>query len=365
MGPGPEPSPQLFGGNVMWYIGADLHKEQVTFVVMDRHGDILLKRRVPCKCSHRVREFFADIKTPFQLAVEAVGFYHWFYDLAQPYAEKIFLANAAEVRHRSVCQPKTDYRDATRLAELLRLGLFEKDHHLRAYVPSLDLRSLRHQTRRRNKLMRQLVNLKNAFRKFILQCNLGGPEKLNSITAGRWMKTYEDKLPDYLADTLWEIVDTMAILERQQVSRERRIAKQVTELEAWERIYQILTSLPGVGDITAWTLIAEIGDFTRFDHPEEIVNYVGLDPRVFQSADTVRHGRITKAGPRDARWILQQAAWVACDKDPRCRAIFQRIRKRAGNKKAAVAVARKLLVWAYFMIKHDQTYQAHRHDGSR
>jgi transposase len=115
-------------------------------------------------------------------------------------------------------------------------------------------------------------------------------------------------------------------------------------------------SLPGTGLITAATLIAEIGDITRFTHAGEVAAYAGLDPRVFQSADSCRHGRISKNGPHDLRWVLQQAAWTAIRCDTRCRAIYERIRLRAGKKKAATAVARHLIVWVWAMTRRNALY---------
>lgn len=340
----------------MLHIGADLHKDQVTLVTQNDHGDVLLKKRIPCKSVNRIRAFFDQIDPPFQIAVEAVGFYHWFYDLVEPYAERIYLANATEVRHRSVCGPKTDFKDATNIAELLQIGLFERDYHLRSYVASPQLRALRHYTRRRNRLVRRQTDEKNALRKYLLQRNLNGPKDIDSRSLGRWLKAQEHKLPEYTVTTAWDIADELAVLERQQGRIERTLRKQVRELERWKRLFDILDSLPGIGDIVAWTLIAEIENFTRFDRVEQLVNYVGLDPRVFQSDKTVRHGKIAKQGPRDARWALQQAAWVAIAHDRRCRLIYDRIRARAGKKKAAVAVARKLLVWAYHLIKRNELY---------
>jgi len=344
------------GGTVMLHIGADLHKDQVTLVTQSDHGDVLLKKRIPCKCVNHIRAFFEASERPFQLAVEAVGFYHWFYDLVEPYADRIYLANATEVRHRSVSGPKTDFKDATNIAELLRIGLFERDYHLRSYVASPPLRALRHQTRRRNRLVRRQTDEKNALRKYLLQCNLKGPRTIDAPSLARWLSAQEHKLPEHTAATAWDIADQLAVFERQQARIERTIAKRVRDLQPWKRLFEILDSLPGVGDIVAWTLIAEIEDFTRFDRAEQLVNYVGLDPRVFQSDKTVRHGKVAKQGPRDARWALQQAAWVAVVHDRRCQLIYDRIRARSGKKKAAVAVARKLLVWAYHLVKRNQLY---------
>jgi transposase len=350
------------GGFIMRYLGADLHKHQITFVGLNEHGDCLLKKRLRCKCVQQIEQFFISLDEPFALAIEAVGFYYWFWDLAKPYAARIYLANATEVRHRSTTLPKTDYRDARRLAELLRIGLFEKDHHLRAFVPDEDLRELRTLTRRRNNLTRKLIREKCSFKKILLQYNLNGPTPLDTVSAIRWLRTYGEKLPEYKHEACWQITDTIGCYERQRDTLERRIEAKVRKMPQWTETFQRLRSIPGIGQIVAWTLIGEIGEMTRFDRAEELVDYAGLAPRVFQSAETIRYGRITKTGPRDVRWMLEQAAWVAIVHDERCQSIFRRIAKRTGRKKAAVAIARKLLVWAYYLAKHKQQYQTRRYD---
>ena len=347
----------------MLYVGVDLHKDQMTVVGMNAQGEVIVKTRIPCRCVRRVREFFEGLARPFRLAVEAVGFYEWFWDLVEPLSDRMYLANATEVRHRSPAEPKTDFRDARRLAELLRQGLFDLDHHLRCYVPDPELRHLRHLTRRRNNLTRRLVAEKNSFRRISLRHNLPGPEKLDSLSGARWTETYTQALPDDERDLLRQLVDAMTMFERQRTDLERRIARLVKTRPDWHRTIEALWSLPGFGPVVVWTLLAEIGDFARFDRHGEITNYVGLDPRVFQSDATIRYGRITKTGPRDARWVLVQAAWVAVNHDPRCQALFRRISKHAGRKKAAVAVARKLLVWAWYLTRSGQSYQGYRHSA--
>jgi transposase len=189
---------------------------------------------------------------------------------------------------------------------------------------------------------------------------LAGPETLDSLSAARWTETYTESLSDDERDLLRQLADAMAMFERHRTDLERRIAPLVKTRPDWRRTVESLDSLPGFGSVVTWTLLAEIGDFARFDRPEELVNYVGLDPRVFQSDATVRHGRITNTGPRDARWVLIQAAWVAATHDGRCQGLLRRISKRAGRKKAAVAVARKLLVWAWYLVRSGQSYQDNR-----
>lgn len=342
------------------YVGIDLHKDQITVVILNTDGSVIDKRRISCRAKHKIVQYFSALPRPWHAVVEAVGFYHWFWDLLEPLADRMILANATEVRNRAGSRPKTDYRDATWLAILLYEGRFDQDHHLRCFVPDPQLRGLREWTRCRHRLARKLRRDKVSFRRILLKNNLPGPKDLDGPHATAWLKAYEDKLSDRHRFMLRQLLDTILIGERQIADAERQIEDLIVSDFTWAHQAELLMSLPGVGLLTAATLIAEVGDWKRFDHVNEVVDYVGLAPRVFASDKTVRYGRMTKTGPRDARWILQQAAWVAIRHQIEIRLIWDRIRRRAGKygkQKAAAAIARRLLVWAFFIIRSDEPFR--------
>ena len=338
-------------------VGIDMHKDQLTIVVLQADGQVHDKRRISCRAPCRIKNYFIALPRPWHAAVEAVGFYHWLWDLIDPIADKLVLANAVEVRRRAGTRPKTDYRDATWLAMLLREGRFDEDHHLRCFVPDAQLRGLREMTRFRHRLARKLSHDKNSFRRILQKQNLSGPKTLDAQHALMWMKAYEDKLCEQRQFMLRQFCDGIIAYERQIDDAHRRIESMIVSDPEWSPQAELLMSVPGIGLLSAATLMAEIGDWQRFDHVNELVDYVGLAPRVFASDKTVRHGRINKTGPRDARWILQQAAWVAIRCDQNIKKLWWRIGQRAGRKKAAVAIARRMLVWMYFMICRDETFR--------
>jgi transposase len=105
---------------------------------------------------------------------------------------------------------------------------------------------------------------------------------------------------------------------------------------------KVLTALPGVGQLTAMTLLAEIGDITRFPTARKLCAWAGLTPTVCNSDRKVRHGHITKAGPPWVRWILAEAAQRA-KRDPAFASAYASIAHRRGKSIATTAIARKLL----------------------
>lgn len=118
-----------------------------------------------------------------------------------------------------------------------------------------------------------------------------------------------------------------------------------------------LVQLPGLGLIGALTVLAAIGDVTRFESAQKLVGYAGLGASVHDSGQTHRTGRITKTGRRDLRHVLVEAAWAAVEHHPYWKAEFARLSRRMAENKAVVAVARRLLV----AIWHVLTEQADKH----
>ncbi len=116
-------------------------------------------------------------------------------------------------------------------------------------------------------------------------------------------------------------------------------------------------TIPGVDATVALSIVAAVGDFARFASPQKLVSYLGLNPRVRQSGgQPASHGRITKQGRTHARTMLVEAAWQAVRGPGPLRAFYQRIARRRGNHIAAVAVARKLAVIIWHLLKRGEDY---------
>jgi hypothetical protein len=116
-------------------------------------------------------------------------------------------------------------------------------------------------------------------------------------------------------------------------------------------------TIPGVDATVALSLLAAVGDFRRFPTPEQLVSYLGLNPRVKQSGGkAAAHGRITKNGPAHARGMLVEAAFTAAKVPGPLRAFYERVRAKRGVQIAIVATARKLVCLCWTMIERAQDY---------
>ncbi len=125
-----------------------------------------------------------------------------------------------------------------------------------------------------------------------------------------------------------------------------------------KREMEILMSSPGIGEISAATIIAEISDFNDFSSGDKLASWLGLVPNVYQSADKYYNGRITKRGSRVARWILTQVAQAAArKKGSKLKEFFDRKKKSIGHQKAIIALARKIATILWHLITNDEMYE--------
>ena len=135
---------------------------------------------------------------------------------------------------------------------------------------------------------------------------------------------------------------------------DRDIAQGALEDEPIRR----LRTITGVNLTVAAGLMAAIGSIDRFNSPQKLVSYFGLNPRVRQSGlGPAHHGRTSKAGRSHARAMLVEAAWAAAKAPGSLRAFFIRIRARRGHQIAAVAVARKLAALCWHMLTKGEDYR--------
>ena len=118
-----------------------------------------------------------------------------------------------------------------------------------------------------------------------------------------------------------------------------------------------LMTIPGIDMVVAVGLLAAIGPIARFEEPDKLVSYLGLNPTVHQSGEgRARHGRISKQGRTHARTMLVEAAWQAVRGPGPLRAFYERIARRRGKHIAAVAVARKLAVIVWHLLRRGEDY---------
>lgn len=338
--------------NHHWCVGIDLHKDTLTACTFCRCCGEISFRKIACKCRRQIVEHFAALPKPHTVAIETVGFYRWLWEMLEPVVDHLVLADATQARALAGRRLKTDRDDAFNIAELLAAGRLPT-----CYAPTAEVQLLRDLTRHRHGFSRQHARVLCRVQSIMNANNRPGPARLQSEGLIRYLKAQGPKLPERHVSMLWNCVDQLALTERQIAQAEREITA-VVQQESFRSVYDILVTFPGVALVTAATVIAEVGDFTRFTDAKAIGRFAGLNPKVFASGGKQRIGHIAKAGSPHLRWILQQAAWTAYRTDDQVRHLFLRIAKRAGRKAAAVAIARKLLTWMWAAVVKGETYRS-------
>jgi transposase len=140
------------------------------------------------------------------------------------------------------------------------------------------------------------------------------------------------------------------------IDKQTKVLRELAKTESYRKRVEILSSIPGIGVITAMEILLELQDVARFRRADQLAAYVGLTPSQYTSADKVRMGRITGMGKDNVRVALVEASWWLIRKDKAMRMKYEKIKARAGSKRAIVAVARILLLRIRRMILDGQAY---------
>ncbi|CAN5482416.1 hypothetical protein BH09VER1_BH09VER1_53870 [soil metagenome] len=321
-------------------IGVDLHKCRLNTVVLDENGVVQERRELATKSRRQIAEYFGSYGREAQVAVESVGFSQWFWELVHPRSEPFIWRIRLRFGRLRGARPK---RIAKTLCFLLRDERLPMAYGLREPVRALrEMACHRHSIAHSLAVERRSLALKN---------NLPGPDTFTSERAQKWLLSVEPKLSAVHRLAARQRPNHIIALERDVWDVERAITEMAGSDGRLMSQVRLVESVPGIGRISALTIVTETGDITQFKNIDQLSAYAGLAPTVSQSGESVHHGHISKQGPPALRWILQQAAWVAIRTSPEARAIFARISKRAGATKATTVLTRKLLSYCWSVCR--------------
>ena len=205
---------------------------------------------------------------------------------------------------RSGNRIKTDRRDGDALARLHRAGELTA-----IYIPTADDEALRDLVRAREDAVGLSTQAKHRLKAFLLRQGRRYPGRAGwTRPYRRWLADLSFPLaPQHIA--LQEYRDTIDEAER-RVERLTDQLRQLTPAWRWAPVVDALQALRGVSFVTAVGLVVEVGDIRRFDHPRQLMAFLGLVPSEYSSGPSVRRGGITKAGNPHARRLLAEAAWA-------------------------------------------------------
>jgi transposase len=301
----------------------------------------------------RLRQLF-ERHQPALVVFEACTLAGWVHDLCAELHLPCKVANtAAEAWKFKHTKRKTDKDDALRLAQLEALGQLPT-----VVIPPKRTREWRALISYRQVLVGRRVAIQNHLRAILVGQGLPAPRGHRAWTAAglEGLARHAHALADCGPDELWRGLLELSLTEyRQVVELLEHAEARLDALARADAAVTILTSIPGVGPRTAETVAAYLHEPKRFANGKQVSAYVGMVPRQYQSGETDRRGRITRRGPALLRKLLVECAWVMLRYNAWARAVYQRLcRGKARKKQAIVALARKLLVRCWAMLR-DQT----------
>jgi transposase len=334
------------------FVGVDLHKTTVTLVAVDDRGQRIHNLTSATKCCDKITGWLRSLPEPVWMAVETCPFIEWFIDRFRWCVFRTDIADATELARLRGKRRKTDLNDAQDIAERLAAGRCPL-----GFIADEELMQLRKRGRHWRQLSRLLSRTKHAMRSMLHAANLAGPKEIDAAAAHRWFLAEQHLLKPVQQQMFADFLDTLALVERQR-ERLRRDITLANRGETFASLANLLKTVPGIDEVWACIIAAEIGPFNRFPNADALEFWAGLTADLKESAGRRQSGNITKAGSRSLRWALGKAALTLCHSDARQEAIRQRLIKRTGGlkPKANTAMARRLLRTLFAMVRDNKPY---------
>ena len=319
-------------------VGIDLHRRRSVIVRMTETGERLETVRIENDPLALGLEIAKAGEAP-EVVLEATYGWYWAVDVLQDAGAVVHLAHPLGVKGFAYRRVKNDVRDASDLADLLRM-----DRLPEAWIAPPHVRELREAVRHRAKLVALRSGLKAQVHAVLAKQGVTVPmSDLFGVAGGQLLD--EVRLdPAYNA----RVVSLRRLIEALDFEIDVVGRRTATKL-ATDAGYRAVQAIDGVGPILAAIFVAEIGDVTRFARPEQLCSWAGLTPRHRESDTTVHRGRITKQGSTLLRWAAIEAV-QRLHRGPLA-ATRARIGERRGANISKVAVARKLLTLVFYGLR--------------
>lgn len=320
------------------FIGIDIHRNSwhLTAVI---ENEVVFGGALPADPEALLKFLKRYGNNPIESVYEAGYFGFWLYELLMNSGIKCMVTPPTLVPMEYGNHVKTDRRDSRKLAYFLSKDMLKK-----VWVPSPQLCAHRQVLRRRQKLIGDRMRVQHRIKSELsfYGVTLARPR-------GSWPAYFVKQLKDitftdpFHQQSFWVLLEEYEYLN-QSVEQQTHLLKKLAAIELYKKQVGLLRTIPGIGPISAMSLILELGDISRFAKAEQLAAYVGLTPAQYSSGDNIRMGRITRCGKNTLRAILTEAAWTAIKKDMELRSVYEKLKFRRGAKKAIVAVARRLLL---------------------
>ena len=328
------------------YVGLDVHKLTTVATVLNAEGDRVNQSRFG-SADTELLDHLKRFPGPKQVILEACNVWPHVYDAARSAGAAVTLAHPYKVRVITEASLKSDKADSEALARLLRLGSVPM-----AYAPEPAVRDLRQLVRDRVFYVRQERDIKNHLYAVLLRRGIAYEDGIFGL------KRRREALRELHLPEIDRGLEMLHHLDTACAGLDRAIHEEF--LKSTEA--QLLESIPGIGELTAIALLAELCPIDRFPNIEKLCSYAGLVPTNHQSGETSYQGHLKKDSNPVVKWLLVEASWThrRYDTHSDVSKVAKRVSRRRGKQKGNVAGAHKLLKIVYAVLKRGTPYSPER-----
>jgi transposase len=325
------------------FLALDIHKHYVLVGGMNSLKEWVLRPR-KVQMSRFPEWVQKNLKPTDAVVLESTSNAWEIYDLISPLVAKAVVANPLKVGQIAGSKVKTDKLDVERLLILLIADIVPE-----VWVPPHHVRDLRALISHRWRIHKQIAMTKNRLHSFIHRFNLIPPAgPLFSEKNLSWWQEQE-----FSSMVRLQIEQDLLILEHLTAHKEavHQELACLSNRKPWSKDVVFLMQIPGLGVVLSMTVLSAIGEISRFEDSKNLVGYAGLGAGIHSSGLKHQGKGITKAGRKELRWAMVEAAWGAVRSDPHWKAQYEQLKKRGKHSNAAiVAIARKLLVSIWHVL---------------
>lgn len=335
----------------MLHAGLDLSRSRLDVCLLSDEGELVEEFRSPADLDglEGLVRHVGRRGERVRAVIESMTGARFVHDTLERLGWDVLIADAQRAKGLAPLTCKTDRTDARVLAVLSERCLVPE-----IWLPDPAIRAERELARFRLHLVKHRSALKNRVHSTLI--NFGKPCPVTDLfgVAGRELLDRLD-LPDPWRQTVDVSLRMIDELERQITDVQQQLQQRAPN----HAYVPLLLSVPGIGQVLAFTIAAEIGDISRFASPNKLTGYTGLCQRVIQSGDKDRRGPLTKQGPRYLRWALLEATMHAL-RHPAYSDRYQRTKQRLGRQRGAkvaqVEVARRLTHAIWHMLTNNEPF---------
>ena len=327
-----------------YYAGIDVSLEYSSVCVVDGAGKIIREQRIASEPEALIAWFRGLGFGLERIGLEAGPMSQWLHAAMRAAGLAVELLETRHVRDAFKAMPvKSDRNDARGIAQLMRLGWFRPVH-----CKSMAAQEVRALLTARKLVQSKLLDVQMSLRGLLRGFGL----KVGATTPSRFAGRIRDLVE---GNATLEVIAAALLVVHETLRRELAgFEKRVRSIARSDGRVRLLMSTPGVGAIVALTYVAAIDDPARFKSSKGVGAHFGLTPKKYQSGETDITGRISKIGDEGVRTALYEAGHIILTRPLKgCTALkswAMRLAKRAGMKKAKVALARKLAVIMHRML---------------